>query len=179
MSYKFQNCISAATMGRIILCQINRREGIDMDKTSTKPLDVNCELLMDVIYGASMGASACQALMGRTRDAEMLGSLSAQLEQYNALCAQARAELSARGQQMPSVALGETGLKLGVFVNTLIDDSPSHIAEMMMEGATMGIIDATRAKNRCAAADAQVTGMAQHLIDIERGNMDAMQKRLN
>lgn len=150
-----------------------------MDDMSTRPMDESCKLLMDVIYGASMGASACQALMGRTRDPGMLGDLSAQLEQYNDLCAQARAELSARGQRLPNCALGEKGLKLGVFVNTLIDDSPSHIAEMMMEGATMGIIDAARARNRCAGADAQASGMAQHLIDIERGNMDAMQKRLN
>lgn len=150
-----------------------------MDTKSMAPLDVNCELLMDVIYGANMGASACRALMTKTDDAEMLGCLSAQLEQYNGLCADASAELTARGQQPPKCTLGEKGLKLGVLINTLIDSSPSHIAEMLMQGSTMGIIDATRAKNRCAEADANVTGMAQHLIDIERGNMDAMQKRLN
>ena len=47
--------------------------------------DVNFELLEEVIYGAKMGMSACQTLLTKTRDADILGSLNAQIEQYGAV----------------------------------------------------------------------------------------------
>jgi len=143
-----------------------------------KGRDVNRELLMDVIYGASMGSAACRTLMGKTSDSALLGSLTTQLEQYESVKRAAEDELRARGEQTPTCVVGETGVRLGVRMNLMADASSSHIAEMMIEGATMGIIDATRAKNRCADAEPNIQGMAQHLIDIERGNIEDMEKRL-
>lgn len=141
--------------------------------------DVNFELLEEVIYGAQMGLSACQTLLTKTRDADMLGSLNAQIEQYSAVKSDAENEMRSRGYKTETCAVGEMGLKLGVHMNTLIDSSPSHIAEMLIEGSTMGVIDITRAQNRFTGADENVAGIAQRLCDIERGNIEAMEKRLN
>ena len=141
--------------------------------------DVNFELLEEVIYGAKMGMSACQTLLTKTRDADILGSLNAQIEQYGAVKTDAENEMRTRGYKADTCCVGETGMKLGVHMNTLIDSSPSHIAEMLIEGSTMGVIDITRAQNRFAGADENVAGLAQRLCDIERGNIDAMEKRLN
>lgn len=41
------------------------------------------------------------------------------------------------------------------------------------------MIDITRARNRFAGAETQVDALAQRLLDIERGNIDEMEKRLN
>lgn len=178
MTYKFQNCMTAAIMGKLPSNQINGEGEIDVTSSQIKGRDMNKELLMDVIYGASMGSTACKTLMGKTSDPELLGSLGTQLKEYEAVRRAAEDELRARGEQTPSCAVGEVGLKMGVHMNTMADASSSHIAEMMIEGATMGIIDATRARNRCPDADPAIHGMAQHLIDLERGNIEDMEKRL-
>ena len=102
-----------------------------------------------------------------------------QIEQYGAVKTDAENEMRTRGYKADTCCVGETGMKLGVHMNTLIDSSPSHIAEMLIEGSTMGVIDITRAQNRFAGADENVAGLAQRLCDIERGNIDAMEKRLN
>lgn len=154
-------------------------EADTMNNVAGQNIDANCELLEEVLYGANMGLSACQTLMTKTSDAQMLGSLNAQMEQYSAVKAEAESELRARGRDTVGGRLGEVGLKLGVHVNTFIDSSPSHIAEMLIEGSTMGVIDITRARNRFAGAETQVDALAQRLLDIERGNIDEMEKRLN
>lgn len=150
-----------------------------MNAESNGAMDANVELLGEVIYGAAMGQSACSTLLAKTSDADMKGALSDQLEQYGAVRADAESELRAHGREPVQCRVGEIGLKLGVQLNTLADTSPSHIAEMMIEGATMGLIDITRAQHRYAAADAQAAGLAQRLCDIERGGIEYMETRLN
>ena len=40
--------------------------------------------------------------------------------------------------------MAKAGAKVGMAFNTMLDTTTSHIAEMMMEGYTMGIADMTK-----------------------------------
>jgi hypothetical protein len=63
-------------------------------------------------------------------------------------------------------------------MNTLTDSSTTHIAEMMIEGSTMGITDITKILNHLDHADAGAKELAEEYLDCERKHIASMKKYL-
>ena len=61
---------------------------------------------------------------------------------------------------------------------TLTDRSPSRIAEMMIQGSTMGTIQMTRRLHSCEAADAEALLLAHKLLRTEENNIEQMKEFL-
>ena len=70
--------------------------------------------------------------------------------------------------------------KAGIIMNTMNDPGISHVAEMMMEGLTMGVADTTRkirqAKEEGCAQN--VLGLADQLISFQEKSTEQMKKYL-
>ena len=58
------------------------------------------------------------------------------------------------------------------------DASPSHIAEMVIQGDTMGITSLTRELNNNPLASSEVTALGQELIRSEQRNIESLKKYL-
>jgi len=63
-------------------------------------------------------------------------------------------------------------------INTLINKSPSHVAEMIIQGSTMGIIDVTKKLKEYKDANKDITALAQMLLTFEQQNVEEMKKFL-
>jgi hypothetical protein len=67
------------------------------------------------------------------------------------------------------------------FLSSLIgvtNKNPSHIAEMMIQGSTMGIIDITKNLKEYADADKDISALANRLLKFEQQNIEEMKKFL-
>lgn len=63
-------------------------------------------------------------------------------------------------------------------IQTLRDQSPSHISEMMIQGSTMGVIDATKKLREYTNAEPKIRNLMEGLKSMEENNIDQLQKFL-
>lgn len=137
------------------------------------------QLLKDVVKNARTGEEAINQLMEKVETPEMRGELDREREQYRAAARDAESALvSAGGRADADAAPGmmqKAGMWVGTQMNTLTDRSNAHIAEMVIQGATMGIIEMTKARNTCPDADADAAGLASRFI-VEQNDIIDRQK---
>lgn len=137
------------------------------------------DMLNELYKNAEMGINAINTLVEKADDDKLKKELSAQLHNYRAMEAQIEREIKSRGQVADSTsALGRLGLRTSVKMNLMMDKSPSHIAQMMMEGANMGVIDLTRTLHKNMQVDPAVKDLAGKLLQVEQQSIEVMRKFL-
>ena len=134
------------------------------------------QLLQDVVRNARSGEEAINQLMDKAESQEMRGELDREREQYRASAQEAESALAAAGGRAEPVGpLQKAGMWVGTQMNTITDRSNAHIAEMVIQGATMGIIEMTKARNTYPDADADAASLASHFI-VEQNDIIERQK---
>ena len=63
-------------------------------------------------------------------------------------------------------------------MNTLANSTPEHLAEMMIQGTTMGIIDIQKRLNELPQADSDSRKLAEDFLKGEQQNIDELKKLL-
>ena len=103
------------------------------------------EFLDRMYKNVKMGSDSIINLMPKVKDealrTEMTSELS-QLEKYSSKIGDMLHDQGVKPKEENIVT--KTMSKMGINMNTMIDSTSSHIAEMMMEGYTMGITDMTK-----------------------------------
>ena len=125
--------------------------------------------LLNTIYqNAQMGVDSTQRLIELVEDKPFLSVLIAQRNRYQDVYDQViqMADHELKGQK--------TIDKL----STIKDKSPSHLAGMMVQGNTMGVIDMTKALRQNADADAPVLSLGERLLQMQRDNVEEMKTYL-
>lgn len=134
------------------------------------------QLLKDVARNARTGEEAVNDLMGKVESAEMRGELDRERRQYQMSAREAESALAAAGGRPDPVdPLQRAGMWVGTQMNTLADRSNAHIAEMVIQGATMGIIEMTKARSACPDADPNAASLASRFI-VEQNDIIERQK---
>ena len=131
------------------------------------------QLLKDVARNARTGEEAINDLMQKAESPEMRGELDMERRQYQSTAREAETALAAAGgQPEPVGAMQKAGMWVGTQMNTLTDRSNAHIAEMVIQGATMGIIEMTKARNTCPDADPGAASLASRFIVAQNDIID-------
>ena len=63
-------------------------------------------------------------------------------------------------------------------MNTLRDNTPSHIADMVIRGNTIGITKMTREMNEAAPSDPRIRQLGEELVNTQRRNIETLKKYL-
>lgn len=142
-------------------------------------MDQTQKLLQMIVENGRMGESACDQLIGRTDDVEMRKELMLEKQQYADAAREAEVRLTDLGARpQPKGPAARVGLWMGLQLNTMMDKSAAHIAEMVIQGATMGVVELTKARNSLAEADAQAQGLASNLITRQQEAIDRLKSFL-
>lgn len=64
------------------------------------------------------------------------------------------------------------GAKMGMVMNTMLDTTTSHLAEMMINGATMGIIDLEKKLNDGGGGEAE--RLARDVLRYEKETVERL-----
>ena len=136
-------------------------------------------LLQSIVENGRMGADACGQLLERTEDDQIRGELLREKGDYEAAVRDAEAQLRAQGiHPQPKGPMARMGMWMGMQMNTAMDASAGHIAEIVIEGATMGIVELTKARNDNPDADAEAQGIAANLIARQQESIDRLKNFL-
>lgn len=136
----------------------------------------------DKIYkNVKMGSDSIINLMPKVKDEQLKTAMTGRLNGYEAFAVRAQKILTQQGKQAKEEnIMTKMSAKMGMAMNTMTDTTTSHIAEMMIQGATMGVTDMLReiSKYEKKSCDSDVMRLAHEVVDFEQENVEEMKKYL-
>lgn len=142
-------------------------------------MDANAELLNYIRQNAQMGQNTVHQLTGIVQDGDFRGLLDSQFREYKKMFDTTEKRLKTMGMEVKDVnAFSKIQAYLMINLETLADKSPEHIAEMMIQGSTMGVIQITRKLKEYGNADEEIKYMGEHLLTLEQQNIDECKRYL-
>ena len=138
------------------------------------------KLLQKIVENGRMGEDACDQLLTRTQDIELRKELMVEKQHYAAAARDAETRLYDLGvTPEPKGPMARMGLWMGMQINTAVDQTSSHIADIVIQGLTMGVIELTKARNSYSDADAESQGIASNLITKQQESIERLKSFLN
>lgn len=144
------------------------------------------ELYKEIYKNVTMGAESLTDLMSHVESGDLKTELGVELAHYEDLAKEARQALFDMGVKPKEEGLmTRMSAKAGVMMNTMVDATPSHIAQMVIEGSTMGTTDLIRKLNeyKCETGEGghgggKAADLARRTIDFEEDCMKKMKAYL-
>ena len=131
------------------------------------------QLLQDVVRNARTGRDAVEQLMKKAESGPMRDELARERDDYAAAQREGeRALLDAGGRAEPTGPVARAGMWMGLEMETLADRSDAHIAEIVIQGATMGVIEMTKALNTYDDADDRARSLASRFVVQQNETID-------
>jgi hypothetical protein len=137
---------------------------------------------LDRMYkNVKMGSESIITLMPKVKNDGLRSEMTAELSALDGYAAKICDMLNKEGREPKEENIvTRLSAKVGMNMSTMMDSTTSHIAEMMMEGYTMGITDMTkdiREAERTKASEASL-GLAREIVSFHEDSFAEMKKFL-
>ena len=136
-------------------------------------------ILNEINKGIKMGMDSISTISEKIGDGNFKDDLLFQYEKYNDILNKVNSELKNYNDlpaELPPMqkVMGYVDIQ----VNTLADKSNSHIAEMLIKGTNMGIIEGVKLKNKNPDADSKIQNILDEFIKFQENNVEKLKKYL-
>ena len=133
------------------------------------------DLLSHVYQTAEMGQDGIRSVLRCSQNPDLNKALLRQMEEYDRLHNAAERMLLERGVQPEGVgAMAKMSSEMMSAMKTMVDSSATKIAEMMIQGSTMGVTKSLRTLRDCGTAEEPVRQLAEKLLKTEQSNIEEM-----
>ena len=134
------------------------------------------EVLAEIYRNAQLALQSISNILPQVEDAEIRAELVSQHEEYEKISSKATQLSKDLGYEVKEPNPFKKMMMWGsIKINSLTDNSRSHIAEMMVQGTVMGITALkSSAGDTFADADPDVTALLHEFIELE----EAFEKKL-
>ena len=136
-------------------------------------------LLSSLTEAAHMGADSVSMLMKKTEDPAMREELRRIAARYERTETRAKEHLTETGGKAKGAnPMAKMGACMGVQMDTATDRSTSHLADMLIQGVTMGIIDIQKELAACGGADEESRRLAGEFLEDESREIEKLKGML-
>ena len=137
------------------------------------------ELLSSILHTVQMGQSGIRVIRDSAIRPGLCQELDRQMQEYDHIEKEALQLAKARGWELSNVnPIVRQMSSVMSQVRLIGGEVDSKIAGMLIQGNTRGMILGVKNLNRCTQNDAQVTQLAQKLLDRENINIQKSQPYL-
>lgn len=142
-------------------------------------MDNSQYILNEINKGIKMGMDSISTIAEKVGDGNFKDDLLFQYDKYNDILNKVNAELKNYNDfpaELPPMqkVMGYVDIQ----VSTLSDKSNSHIAEMLIKGTNMGIIEGVKLKNQNPDADVKIQNILDEFIKFQENNVEKLKKYL-
>ena len=136
-------------------------------------------VLDESFRNAQMGREAINAVIGKVEDDDLALDLNRQACKFVQLEEKLQKEYQ-KAKEMPpeEKLLNRTMLWGGIQMNTLLNASTEHLAELMIQGNTRGITDLMKVVKSNKSVQKEYYELAQELMDFEEKNIEKLKAYL-
>ena len=133
----------------------------------------------EIQRNARTAVMAIDTIADKVYDRDLSAYLSRQSLEYSGLQNRATEKLLECGMEpVPSNHLSEMALKGSLHYNTLLNNSTSRIAELMMKESNAGIVAMNKVLNHNEDAAEPSVALAHRLLELQEGSMEHLKKFL-
>ena len=138
-------------------------------------LTKEAEMLESLYKNVKMGSDSIIKLMDKVTGDDFKAALTKQIDGYEKIAERVRKHLNAMGvsakEENPMIKLWSS---VGMAMNTMVDSSDSHIAQLIAEGSTMGITDGIKLLRdyENTGVSEEALGFAREIIKFEEHNLE-------
>ena len=126
-----------------------------------------------------MGRDNLLHVIKQVNEPKFRSALENQQHGYETVYDKANEMLHQMGERPePSSAMAKTMAHVSTVMQTIVDDSPSNIAEMVLQGSSMGIAKMTKRLHQYDGENQRIVKLAEKLIRMEQANIEEMKKYL-
>lgn len=133
-----------------------------------------------IMQNCEMGISSLKKLREMLESNEMQQELSEELKSYKSIYDKAsRVNENLRGERTPVNMMQKFMAKMGVKMNVMMDKSDSHIAEMLIQGTNMGIIELNKILNSNPDySNEEILSILKELLEFEERRINKLKAYL-
>ena len=131
------------------------------------------KLLLQVWQNAEMGLTSTEHLLKKAKDDAVRRELSRQADSYRELMDRSGNMLADMGVDRKKTPLYQRAMSsMGIEMEMMTDPTSANIADMVIQGATMGVVELTKARHAYPDADPDAHAIAGDFIS---GQQDAIE----
>ena len=140
----------------------------------------NLKILNQIHKATKMGMDSISFVSEKIDDNELKDNLSFQYTQYGQVMDRVNKLYENYGdipedKNIMDKVMGWTGVQM----NTIADKTPSHIAEIMIQGTTMGIIEGRKLiNNETCQINKDVKDLLNNFVTFQENNVEQLKKFL-
>lgn len=137
------------------------------------------EFYKDLYRDTDIGYDAVTLLLPKVEDGDLRHDMNLHMDGYRYFGKVAREHLAhMHTEATRDPAIKQLPAKIGMHMHTLFDRSCGHIAELMINGSNMSILNMRKKLNRLREGDGtgEAADVCQRMIDFEQDNIKRMQK---
>lgn len=135
----------------------------------------NAEMLNYVYQNSEMGVDTIRQLLDIAEDEKFRKHLETEYEEYEKIHQAAKEMLNKNGYEEKEIgAFGKISAYLMINMKTIVDNSSKKIAEMMLKGSNMGIIEATKKLKEYQGAEKDILNLMERLLKFEEKNTEIL-----
>ena len=125
-------------------------------------------LLDDLYKNLKMGTTSTTDILGRVRDPDLRAEMTKTIDGFEGLASRVsklmiEAGITPKEENM----LTKAGAKIGMVMNTATDSTSEHLAEMMIQGLTMGVTELYR-----DIGEAEEVGISGEVLTLAKEALD-------
>ena len=120
-------------------------------------MNQNVEVLNAVYQNAQMAIDSIETLSKKVTDSNFRNDLHEQRKRYSEFANLAVEELEKYGARADDIsAMSKLGLNAGINMNMMMNNHTGHLAEMMIQGTNMGVIELKKCRI-CMSLNAEIS----------------------
>ena len=141
--------------------------------------NVNKKAVLDVYKNAHIALQSLNDLIPSVSDKDLKKELKAQVDGYSEVINEVKAYLKKKRIKEQDIGVLKKAMLWGsIKMNTLFNTSRNHIAEIMVKGTNMGIIELTAMKNEKENFNEDVVALIDRLLELEEKYAERLKKYL-
>ena len=133
------------------------------------------EILAEIYRNCQLALESISDILPEIEDEGIKAEILRQHEEYEKICGRAACLARDKALELKEPNPMKKAMMWGsIKMNTLTDNSRAHIAEMMIQGSTMGVTKSLRTLRDCHPKDPKVKDLADKLLKTEQANIEEM-----
>ncbi|MBQ9833725.1 MAG: hypothetical protein IJO33_00850 [Bacilli bacterium] len=136
-------------------------------------------VLDELSKGASMGKDAIKFILEKVKDKGLEKELKTQYQKYEEIAEKIKAIYPEYSEDEPHETniVNKVMTWYGIEMKTLSDDTSSKLAELVMQGTNMGIIEGRRLLNH-KHTNPEINSLVQEYVDMQEDAVEALKSFL-
>ena len=144
-------------------------------------METEIKMLSDIHKNADMGQDTLRHILDATKDAEFSKTVSRQMQEYEKAFQVSGQMLKARNapeEQKEAPMISKWMAHMNINRKSMQDMQTSKLAEMLIQGSTMGIIEETESLKKHPEADEPMQQIARDMIQFAQDSIERLKQNL-